>query len=62
MGVIIVPVISAPQSAHPAQLVVGQGASIHEGLCNDQEHSIHVIRSLHIEHKLWVLDDVDPEP
>lgn len=57
------PSLSYPsQPAHPAQFVVGQGAGIHEGLSNDQEHCVHVIRCLHIEHKLGVFDDVDPEP
>lgn len=49
------------QPAHPAQLVVSQSAGIHEGLCNDKEHCIHVIRCLHIKHKLWVFDYIDPE-
>lgn len=46
---------------HPAQLVVGKRAGIHERLRDDQEHGVHVIRRLHVEHKLWVFYDVDPE-
>lgn len=55
--------VSPPtRPAHPAQLVVGQGAGIHEGLRDDQEHRVHVIGRLHVEHELRVFDDVDPEP
>lgn len=42
--------------------MVSYGTGVHEGLCNDQQHSIHIIRRLHIKNKLGVLDDVDPEP
>ena len=50
------------QPAYPAQFVVGQGAGIHEGLCNEEQHGVHVIGRLHIKNELWVFDDVDPEP
>lgn len=42
--------------------MVSYCTGVHEGLCNDQQHSVHVIRRLNIKNKLGVLDDVDPEP
>lgn len=42
--------------------MVSYCAGVHEGLRNDQQHSVHIIRRLHIKNKLRVLDDVDPEP
>lgn len=46
---------------HPSQFVVSDGAGVHEGLGDDRQHSVHVVRVLHIEDKLRVLEDVDPE-
>lgn len=47
--------------AHPSQLVVGDGAGVHEGLGDDGQHGVHVVRGLHVEDELRVLQDVDPE-
>lgn len=46
---------------HPSQLVLSDGAGIHEGLGDDGEHSIHMVRRLDIKDKLRVLHNVDPE-
>lgn len=48
--------------AYPPQLVVGNSTGVHEGLGNDQEHGIYIVRRLHIKHKLGIFDYVDPEP
>lgn len=47
--------------SHPAQLVLSDGAGVHEGLGDDGEHCVHVVRRLHVENKLRVLHNVDPE-
>lgn len=47
--------------SHPPQLVLGDGAGVHECLRDDREHGVHVVRRLHVEYELGVLDDVDPE-
>lgn len=47
--------------AHPSQFVVSDGAGIHEGLGDDGQHGIHVVRGLHVKDELWVLQDIDPE-
>lgn len=46
---------------HPPQLVVSEGAGIHECLSDDGQNSIHMIGGLHIKDELWILQDVDPE-
>lgn len=48
-------------SSHPPQLVLGDGAGVHECLRDDREHGVHVVRRLHVEYELGVLHDVDPE-
>lgn len=48
--------------AHPSQLVVCDGARIHEGLGDDGQHGVHVVGGLHVEDELGVLEDIDPEP
>lgn len=48
-------------STDPSQLVVGDGARVHEGLRDDGQNGVHVIRVLHVENELRVLEDVDPE-
>lgn len=45
----------------PSKLVVGYGARVHEGLCDDGQNGVHVVRVLHVEDELRVLEDVDPE-
>lgn len=47
--------------SHPAQLVLSNGTGVHEGLCDDREHCINVVRRLHVKNKLRVLHNVDPE-
>lgn len=47
--------------SHPPQLVLGDGAGVHECLRDDREHGVHVVRRLHVEYELGVLHDVDPE-
>ena len=46
---------------HPSQLVLSDGAGVHEGLGNDREHRVHMVRCLDVKDKLRILDDVDPE-
>lgn len=46
---------------HPSQLVLSDGAGVHEGLGNDRQHGVHVVRRLDIKDKLRVLHNVDPE-
>jgi len=41
--------------------VLGHGAGVHEGLGDDGQHGVHVVRRLHVEDELGVLHDVDPE-
>lgn len=41
--------------------MVSDGAGIHEGLGDDGQHSVHVVRGLHVKDELWVLQDIDPE-
>lgn len=53
--------LPAAFQTHPTQLVVSNGAGVHESLSNDQENSIHIIRCLHVKYELRVFDDVDPE-
>lgn len=47
--------------SYPAQFVLSNGAGIHEGLGDDGQDSIHVVRRLHVKDELRVLHDVDPE-
>lgn len=41
--------------------MVGDGARVHEGLRDDGQHGVDVVRVLHVEDELRVLEDVDPE-
>lgn len=50
-----------PTQPHPAQLVLSDGAGVHEGLSDDREHGVHVVRCLDVKDKLRVLHNVDPE-
>ena len=47
---------------HLAQLGVRQGEGVHEGLSDDGQTAVQVVRLVHVEHKLGVLQDVHPEP
>lgn len=47
--------------SYPAQLVLSDGTGVHEGLSDDGEHCVHVVRRLHVKDKLRVLHNVDPE-
>ncbi len=46
---------------HPSQLVLSDGAGVHEGLSDDRQHGVHVVRRLDVKDKLRVLHNVDPE-
>ena len=46
---------------HLAQLGVRQGEGVHEGLSDDGQTAVQVVRLVHVEHKLGVLQDVHPE-
>lgn len=48
-------------STDSTQLVLCNGAGVHEGLGNDREHGVHVVRRLDIKDKLGILHNVDPE-
>ena len=48
--------------SHPPQLVLRSGARVHEGLSDDGQNGVHVVRRLDVEDELGVLQDVDPEP
>lgn len=50
-----------PDRTHPAQLVLSDGAGVHESLGDDGKHGVHVVGSLDVKNKLRILDDVDPK-
>lgn len=41
--------------------MLSDGAGVHEGLGDDREHSVHVVRRLDVKDKLRVLHNVDPK-
>ena len=41
--------------------MLGDGAGVHEGLRDDGQHGVHVVRGLHVKDELRVLHNVDPE-
>lgn len=41
--------------------MVSDGAGVHEGLSDDREDGVHVVRHLDVKDELRVLNDVDPE-
>jgi len=52
---------SLPTAADLAQLQVRDGAGVNEGLSDDREAGIDVVRLLDVKDKLWVFQDVHPE-
>ena len=50
-----------PTAADLAQLQVRDGAGVDEGLSNDGEAGVDVVRLLYVKDKLWVFQDVHPE-
>lgn len=51
-----------PRAADLAQLKVGDGAGVDEGLCDDREAGVDVVRLVDVKDKLGVFQDVHPEP
>lgn len=51
----------SPIQPYPSQLVLSDGAGVHECLGDDREHGVHVVRRLDVKDKLRVLHNVDPE-
>lgn len=45
-----------------AQAVLRGGTRVHEGLSDDRQTGVGDAAFVDVEHKLWVLDDVHPEP
>lgn len=50
-----------PTAADLAQLQVGDGAGVDEGLSDDREAGVNVVRLLDVKDKLRVFQDVHPE-
>lgn len=50
------------RAADLAQLKVGDGAGVDEGLCDDREAGVDVVRLVDVKDKLGVFQDVHPEP
>lgn len=46
---------------HPAHFVLRDGAGVNESLRNDSQDGIHVVRDVHVEDQLWVLQSIHPE-
>ena len=45
-----------------AQLVLRGAAGVHEGLCHHTQARVHDVGLAQVKHKVWVLDQVHPEP
>lgn len=56
------PLPAGPGAADLAQLQVGDGAGVNEGLSDDGEAGVDVVRLVDVEDKLGVFQDVHPEP
>lgn len=48
-------------SPYPSQFVLSNGAGVHEGLSDDRQHRVHVVRGLHVKYELGIFHNVDPE-